>query len=345
MKTKIEADPGEVQNNTHEGPPRITVIDYDETYFEETEIEQVEDLAAYRTTATVTWINFRGFPASRVLNKLGEIFELHPLTIEDIQNTGQRPKLEDLVDYIYAAAKTFRFLEDGEKVQTAQVSLVITRHIVLSFEEEDDDVFNPIREKLRRYKGRIRRMGTDYLAYRLLDAVVDGYFGILERFGDQLESLEERVVADPTPDVLKAIHLLRRESRTLFRSVWPLREVVGALTREEFPMIKKANATYFRDVYDHTIQVIETMEANRDMVSDMLEIYVSNVSNKMNEVMKVLTIIATIFMPMTFLAGVYGMNFKHFPELEWRWAYASFWVIIFIMGILMMLYFRRKKWF
>jgi magnesium transporter len=345
MNTKTEAGLEVALNDIHAEPPMITVIDYDETHFEETEIRQIDDLTAYRATSTVTWINFHGFPASSVLNKIGDLFGIHPLTIEDILNTSQRPKLEDLVDYIYASVKTFHSREESNRILTAQVSLVITRHVVLSFEEENDKVFEPIREKLRKYKGRIRKMGTDYLAYRLLDAVVDGYFGILEKFGDQLESLEERVVANPDPDVLKAIHSLRIESRTLFRSVWPLREVVGALTREEFPMIKKANATYFRDVYDHTVQIIETMEANREMISDMLEIYVSNMSNRMNEVMKVLTIIATIFMPMTFLAGVYGMNFKYFPELEWRWAYASFWIVIVIIGVLMMIFFRRKKWF
>ena len=345
MKTKAHADRATPQDDTRAGLPRITVIDYDETYFEETEALHIEDLAAYRVTPTVTWISFRRLPAPDDLRKLGEIFGLHPLSVEDILNTGQRPKLEDLIDYVYAAVKTFHFEEKSSKIVTSQVSLVITKQVVLSFEERDGEVFESIREKLRKYKGRIRKMGTDYLAYRLLDAVVDSYFGILEKIEDKLEFLEERVLANPTPDVLKAIHSLRIETTTLVRSVWPLREVVGALTKEEFPMIKKANVTYFRDIYDHTIQIIETLETNREMISDMLDIYVSNVSNRMNEIMKVLTIIATIFMPMTFLAGVYGMNFKYFPELEWRWAYTGFWVIVVVIGVLMMAYFRRKKWF
>lgn len=326
------------------GPSRVTVIDYDEKYFDEKEIERIEDLAAYRLTPTVTWINFHGLPTSDVLNKLGEIFGIHPLTIADILNTGQRTKLEDLVDYIYAAVKTFHFQEKSSKILTDQVSLVITRQVVLSFEEEDGGVFEPIREKLRKYKGRIRKMGTDYLAYRLLDAVVDSCFVMVEKIGDNLEYLEEKVVANPTPDVLKAIHSLRIETTTLLRSVWPLREVIGTLTHDEFPMIKKDNVAYFRDIYDHTVQIIETMETNRDIISSLLDIYLSSVSNRMNEIMKVLTIIATIFMPMTFLAGVYGMNFKYFPELEWRWAYTVFWVAVVVIALLMIFYFRRKKW-
>jgi magnesium transporter len=325
-------------------PSRITVIDYDEKYFDEKEIERVEDLAAYRLAPTVTWINFRGLPALDVLANLGEIFGLHPLTIEDILNTGQRPKLEDLVDYVYVAVKTFRLHKKSNKILTGQVSLVISSRAVLSFEEEDGGVFEPIREKLRKYKGRIRKMGTDYLAYRLLDAVVDSCFGMVERIGDNLEYLEERVMAAPSPAVLKAVHSLRRETTTLLRSVWPLREVVGSLARNEFSMIRKDNVAYFRDIYDHTVQIIETMETNRDIFSSMLDIYVSSVSNRMNEIMKVLTIISTIFMPMTFLAGVYGMNFKYFPELEWRWAYTAFWVLVAAIAVLMILFFRRKKW-
>lgn len=345
MKKRFSANSQTPQRIVDAATAGITIIDYDETRFEEKEIGAIEDLAVYRGTPTVTWISFRSLPALDVLRTIGDLFGLHPLSVEDIVNTDQRPKLEDLVDYLYTAVKTFRFAGKGDRVITTQVSLVITRQVVLSFEEEGSDVFEPIREKLRKYKGRIRKMGTDYLAYRLLDAVVDSYFDILERIGNRLESLEERAMTNPSPDVLKSIHLLRTETVTLFRSVWPLREVVGALTKEEFPMIKKANATYFRDVYDHTIQIIETLETDRDMISDMLDIYSSNMSNKMNEIMKVLTIIATIFMPMTFLAGVYGMNFKYFPELEWRWAYALFWIAAIVIAVLMIAYFRRKKWF
>jgi magnesium transporter len=301
-------------------------------------------LLPYRDTPTVTWINVRGPSGPDLLDRLGDLFELHPLTIEDIRNTDQRPKLEDLVDYVYIAVKVFDYHKESDKVETEQISIVIARNVVLSFEEDSDRFFEPIREKLRKYKGRIRKMGTDYLAYRLLDAVVDSYFLVLEKLGEKLEALEDDVVTDPNPRVLRAIHALRIEMTLLYRSVWPLREVVGALTRDEFPVITRATGTYFRDVYDHAIQIIETMEMDRDMISGMLEIYVSSISNRMNEIMKVLTVIATFFIPMTFFAGVYGMNFKYFPELEWRWGYAAFWIFVVAMAAFMLFYFRRRKW-
>ena len=203
---------------------------------------------------------------------------------------------------------------------------------------------SPSGEKLRKYKGKIRKMGTDYLAYRLLDAIVDGYFVILERLGERVEVLQEKVVTDPNPQALRTIQTLRTEMARFYRSIWPLREVAGALTRDDLPRISRESAAYFRDVYDHTVQLIETMETDRDMISAMLDIYVSSVSNKMNEVMKVLTVIATIFIPMTFIAGIYGMNFKNMPEYELRWAYPAFWLLMIAIAGFMLLWFRKKKW-
>jgi magnesium transporter len=324
--------------------PKITVIDYDELNFEEREIGDVQDLAPYRETATVSWINVCGLSDVAVLNRIGDLFKLHPLTIEDILNTSQRPKMEDMVDYVFLSMKVFRHKAGDGQVMNRQVAIVIGKNCLLSFEEGDDPLFEPVREKLRKYKGRIRRMGTDYLAYRLLGAVVDGYFVVLEKHAEKLEFLEEMVVANPKPEVLRAIHALRMEMTLIYRFVWPLREVVGALTREELPVIKKNTETYFRDIYSHTIQIIETMETDRDMISGMLDIYVSSMSNKMNEIMKVLTVIGTIFIPMTFFAGVWGMNFKYMPEIGWHWSYALFWLLMVAIAIFMLLYFRRKKW-
>jgi magnesium transporter len=324
--------------------PTITVIDYDETHFEERQIERVEDLAPYRDARTVSWINVCDSLDATVLNKIEGLFKLHPLTAEDILNTNQRPKMEDMVEYVFVSVKLFSYDEQTDKVDTRQISIVIGKTFVLSFEEGSDEIFEPIREKLRKYKGRIRRMGTDYLAYRLLGAVVDSYFTILETLGEKLESLEDKVVTAPDPGVLRAVHTLRIQMTLLYRSLWPLREVVGALTREELPVIRRGTVAYFRDVYDHTVQIIETLETDRDMISGMLDIYVSGMSNRLNEIMKVLTIISTIFIPMTFLAGVYGMNFKYFPELKWPWAYGAFWLLMIIIAVFMLLYFRRRKW-
>ena len=331
----------------HEGEvitPLVTVVDYDENNFEEREIPDVSELAIYRDTPTISWINVLGLSDDDLLNRIGEIFKLHPLTIEDITNTGERPKMEDMVDYIFLSAKVFYYKEAKGDVRTGQLSIVVGKNFVITFQEKDYRTFDSIRDKLRKYKGRIRRMGTDYLTYRLMGAVIDGYFVVLEEIGEKIEYLEEMVVTKPNPEVLRAIHALRIEMTYIYRNVWPLREVVGSLAREELPLIRKNNEAYFRDIYDHTIQIIETMETDRDMVSGMLDIYVSSISNKMNEIMKTLTVIATIFIPMTFFAGVWGMNFKHMPELEWQWSEPAFWLLMVAIACALMVFFRRRKW-
>jgi magnesium transporter len=326
--------------------PRISVVNYDETRFEEKDVGGVADLAVYLSAPGTTWIDVRGLSDPGAINSIGDLFKLHPLTVEDIINTSQRPKMEDLMNYVFVSVKVLRPRREsvGGGVSIGQVSLVIGKKFVLSFKEDDNGLFEPIREKLRKYKGRIRKMGSDYLAYRLLGTVIDGYFAILEDLGERLSSLEDKVVTDPNPKLLRAVHSLRIQMTSLYRSVWPLREVIGSLNREELPVIRESTETYFRDLYDHTVQIIETMETDREMISDMLDIYVSSMSNRMNEIMKVLTVIATIFIPMTFLAGVWGMNFKYMPELNKQWAYPAFWLLIVTIAVFMLLYFRRKKW-
>jgi magnesium transporter len=228
-------------------------------------------------------------------------------------------------------------------VAAEQVSLILGPNYVISF-QEGEDVFEPLRERIKSGKGRIRKMGADYLAYALLDSIVDNYFAVLEKLGEAVEFLEEKLVTDPTRDTLHAIHNLKREMIFLRRSVWPLREVLGSLERGESPLVKDSTEVFFRDVYDHTIQVIDTIETFRDMLSGMLDIYLSSISNRLNEVMKVLTIIATLFIPLTFLVGVYGMNFKYMPELGLRWAYPVLWAIMVGTAVAMLIYFRKKRW-
>jgi len=234
--------------------------------------------------------------------------------------------------------------DKSSEIEAEQISLILGTNFVLSFQEKEGDTFNPIRERIRNSKGRIRRMGADYLSYSLLDSIVDNYFIILEKLGEKIEFLEDELVTRPTPETLQIIHHLKREMIYLRKAVWPLREVIGSLERGEPPLVKETIRVYLRDVYDHTIQVIDTIETFRDMVSGMLDIYLSSISNRLNAVMKVLTIIATIFMPLTFLAGIYGMNFKYMPELEWRWSYPVVWLIMVGIGVSMLLYFRKKKW-
>jgi magnesium transporter len=323
---------------------RITVIDYDEARFQEEEIETVEECLPFKDKPTVTWINVDAIHQVQVLEQLGDCFGLHPLVLEDVLNTDQRPKMEDFDDYLFAVLKTFDYNDQSDELEPEQISLILGPSFVLSFQEREGDVFNPIRERIRSGKGRIRRMGADYLAYSLLDSIVDHYFIVLEQVGEKIEFLEEELVTNPTPETLQTIHNLKREMIFLRRSVWPLREVIGALERGESSLIQESTEIYLRDVYDHTIQVIDAIETFRDMISGMLDIYLSSVSNRMNEVMKVLTIIATIFIPLTLIAGIYGMNFQYMPELGWRWGYPMVWLIMLVIGALMLVYFRRKKW-
>ncbi len=323
---------------------KITIIDYDEAQFQEEEIERVEECFPFRDKPNVTWINIDGIHQVAILEKLGKHFDLHPLLLEDIMHTEQRPKMEDFGDYIFVVLKVLYWDEKDNEIKPEQVCLILGSNFVISFQEGAGDVFNPIRERIRKAKGRIRKMKADYLAYALVDTIVDHYFIIMEKLGEKIEGMEEELVTNPTPETLQAIHTLKRELIFLRKSVWPLREAVNSLERGESSLIYESTGIYFRDVYDHTIQVIDTIETFRDMVSGMLDIYLSSISNKMNEVMKVLTIIATIFIPLTFVAGLYGMNFKYIPELEWHWGYFAVLFVMVTIGFGMVMYFRNKKW-
>ena len=259
-------------------------------------------------------------------------------------NTGQRPKMEDFVDYIFVTLKMLHYSDEEKETKAEQVSVILGSNFVISFQESEGDVFDPIRERIRADKGRIRKMGADYLAYALMDATVDNYFTILEKLGDRIEGMEEELVVNPTPETLQAIHHLKREMIFPRKSVWPLREVINRLERWESSLIKKSTSIYLRDLYDHTIQVIDSIETFRDVLSGMLDIYLSSVSNRMNEVMKVLTIIATIFIPLTLVAGIYGMNFRFMPELETSVGYPIVLLLMLCIGVLMISYFRKKRW-
>jgi magnesium transporter len=323
---------------------KITIMDYDETHSQEKEIKKIEECFIFKDKPTVTWMNVDGLHQVEILEKLGECYGLHPLVLEDILNTDQRPKMEDYGEYIYIVLKALDYNDKSNEIGTEQISLILGSNFVFSFQEREGDTFDPIRERIRNGKGRIRSMGADYLAYALVDSIVDNYFIILEKLGEKIEFLEDKLVSHPTPETLQTIHHLKREMIFLRKAVWPLREVINGLERGESSLMKESTRVYLRDVYDHTIQTIDTIETYRDMVSGMLDIYLSSVSNRLNSVMKVLTIIATIFMPLTFLAGVYGMNFKYMPELGWRLGYPFIWLIMIGIGVLMLIFFRKKKW-
>ena len=323
---------------------RVSVIDYDEAQFEERKLSTVEECFPFKDKPTVTWINVTGIHDVEAIEKIGRHFELHPLLLEDVVNTEQRPKMEDFGSYIFFVLKMLYYDEKEQQVEIEQVSLVLGSNFVVSFQERERDVFEPVRERIRKGKGRVRKAGTDYLAYALLDAIVDAYFIIFEKLGEKIEDAETELATNPTPETVQTIRSMKKEMILLRKSVWPLREVINGLERGESPLIHKATGVYLRDVYDHTIQIIETLESFRDMVSGMLDIYLSSISNKMNEVMKVLTIFAAIFIPLTFVAGIYGMNFEFMPELRWHFGYPVALSIMAAIAVVMLFYFKRKRW-
>lgn len=323
----------------------ITRFEYDEQACRESEIRAGEECRPSPQASTVTWVNVDGVHDAAVIETLGASFALHPLVLEDILNTDQRPKVEDYGDYLYVVLKMIFPSGIGSRVTTEQVSIVLGSNFVLSFQEgEKGDVFDSLRERLRGGKGRIRREGADYLAYSLLDAIVDHYFVVLDRLGEQIEALENEIVARPAPRSLHALHALKREMIFLRRSIWPLREVLASLQRGETRLVRAPTGAYLRDVYDHTIQAMDVVETFRDMLSGMMDIYLSSSSHRLNEVMMVLTVITTFFMPLTFIAGIYGMNFEHMPETKWRWGYPAVLGVMLAIGASMWVYFRRKRW-
>ena len=322
----------------------ITVIDYDEEHFEEKTVDSAEECFPFRDSSTVTWINVDGLHDTGLIEKLGRHFKIHPLALEDIVNPEQRPKMEEYDGFIFVTLRMLSYDGENDGIGGEQVSLVLGENFVISFQEREGDVFEPVRERIRGKKGRIVRQGPDYLAYALFDIVVDNYFDILEKVGDRVELIDTEVLESPSPSSLHGIQKMKREMIFLRKSVWPLREVISSLERTETALIGETTHVYLRDVYDHTIQVVETVESLRDVISGLLDLYMTSVSNRMNEVMKVLTIIATIFIPLTFIAGIYGMNFEHMPELGIRWAYPAVWGVMVLVALVMLSFFRRKKW-
>ncbi|PJB78629.1 MAG: magnesium and cobalt transport protein CorA [Acidobacteria bacterium CG_4_9_14_3_um_filter_49_7] len=320
----------------------IHVLDYDEKDFKEIQVENIEDIMPLKETDTVTWVDILGLQDISVIEKLGQIFSIHPLVLEDVVHPIQRPKMEEFGTYIFFVLRMFYF--DNENIVEEQISIILGENYVITFQERPGDVFNPVRERIRSGTFRIRKSKSDHLLYALIDAIVDNYFIILEKIGDTTEDIEDDLLANPSQDTLLEIQGLKRKIITLRRAIWPLREVMHGLDRTESDLMKPATKIYVRDVYDHTNQVIDTIENYREILSSMLDIYLSSLSNSMNQVMKTLTIIATIFMPLTFVAGIYGMNFEYMPELKWKFGYLFLWVIIFIISLIMYAYFKRKKW-
>ena len=333
----------------HTGPKkvekvRVRVIDYSAQHLDEAIVDRIDESFSLAEAPAATWVNIDGLHDVSILEAVGDRFGVHRLALEDVLSTNQRPKVEEYEKHFLFIMKMLSFDVETESVLTEQVSLIVGPGYVFSFQERFGDVFEPVRERMRSAKGRIRSRGTDYLAYALIDAVVDSYFRIIEQVGDLIEELEEEVLSDPSTATMHRIHRLKREMLVLRKAVWPLREATGQLYRGEIRLIGEETQLFLRDVYDHTVQVIDTVETLRDVLSGTMDLYMSGVSNRMNEVMKVLTIIATIFIPLSFFTGLYGMNFDYMPELHVPWGYPTLLAAMAIMGGGMLWQFKRKGW-
>jgi magnesium transporter len=334
-----------VPDENFQKPASLQLLSYGlENDLNELETADLSNCLPFDPAYPVNWLNIYAGKQVRILEAIGSQLNIHPLVLEDILNTNQRPKVEDYGDYLFIELNMLSWDDETSHINAEQISLLLGANYLITFQENEGDVFDSVRKRLREGKSRLSKEGPDYLAYSLIDAVVDNYLLVFEYQGEAIEELEEELVTDPDEDTLHAIHDLKRELIYLRKSVWPLRETISNLERGESRIFQPATLIYLRDVYDHVIQVIDTVETFREMASGMLDIYLSSVSNRMNEIMKVLTIISTIFIPLSFVVGLYGMNFKYMPELGWKWGYPMVWGVILIIVAGMVYYFQRKKW-
>ncbi len=312
--------------------------------FKEQRFENIESCFEFRDAPSVSWINIDGLHDISLIEKLGHSFDLHPLLLEDILNTHSRPDLEEFENCMAVFLKMMRMSEDNSAIVSEQISIILGPNWIITFQEQEGDIFEAFRQRIRENKGIIRKQSADYLFYRLLDTIVDNYYFISEYFNESLEMLEERVLVSQDKEVQEEMQRLKRTLITFRRSVYPVREVLLSVQRDNSKFIKNKNTRFFNDVYTHIIQLIENVEFQREMLSNITELYHTEVGNRTNQVMQVLTIIATIFIPLTFIAGIYGMNFENMPELHWKYGYIAVWGIMILIIILMLLFFRRKKW-
>jgi magnesium transporter len=338
--------PGLVQPDPEAPPPIVHVIAYGPDQFVEQRVTDCTQVQKLINKAPVTWVNVEGLGNANTIRSIGELFHLHPLALEDVANTHQRPKAEPYQNCLFIVA---RMTQLNERLETEQISLFLGPNFVITFLEDPGDAFDPVRLHLRNSQGRLRCSGAGYLAYALLDAVVDGYFPVVEEYGERLDALEDEVVSDPSRSTIAWAHQVKRDLRTLRRAIWPLRETLNALARDQHELIDNETRVYLRDCYDHTVQIIDIVETYRELDADLTDLYLSSLSNRLNEVMKVLTIIATIFMPLSFIASVYGMNFNtaspyNMPELNWRFGYVYVWLLMILSAVGMYVFFRWMRW-
>lgn len=327
-------------------PPRVTITTFTATDFKTTVSDKLDITLLPADKSTFSWVNIENLQDVSLIEQLAGFYQLHPLTVEDILNVQQRPKVEEFENYIYIAAKMLLWHEKAKTFSIKQVNFVLGKNFILSLQECETELFSSIYKKLcSTANPSLRKQGADYLTYRLIDTVIDQYFVVLEVLGNQIEDIEERITTDPTPQNSRIMYQLKRKMLQLRKVIWPMREAMSHLLQINNPIITSHTHIYLRDVYDHTVQAIDTIESFRDMLASMLDVYLSSLTNRMNEIMKVLTIISTLFIPMTFIASIYGMNFEFMPELHWRYGYPVTLCIMLVIAVLMLSYFKRKKWF
>lgn len=324
--------------------PTIRLMEYDRKSLIEKKHDDIASVLQSIASPQMSWIDIEGLHRVELIEKIGSHFGIHALALEDILNTNQRPKLEEYEDYLFIVLKMLFHDRERDRIKAEQISFILGKSWLITFQEVKGDVFDRVRERIRKAKGRIRSKECDYLAYALIDSVVDHYFIVLDVFGEKIESIEEDLLNEPPPDTLEYIHSLKRDIIFFRKQIWPLREIINQMIKSQSDIVQDSTVLFLNDVYDHIIQVMDTIESYRDILSGMMDLYLSTMSNRMNEIMKLLTIMATIFIPLTFIAGIYGMNFKYMPELEWHWGYLSVWGIMIVIVCVMLVFFRKKRW-
>jgi magnesium transporter len=330
--------------NVHQPDTRMTLVDYSDAHYEEKSLASLEDIMPYRLKDSMTWVIIEGLADSTIIESIGEHFGIHSLVLEDILNTHQRPKLEEHEDYLFVVLKSLMSEESDFVIRNEQVSLLVLKNFIFTFKEKADDLLTPVLKRLENSRGRMRSTGTDYLMYAVLDTIVDQNFDIMDQLEETLISLEDEIFASPTPLLLEKIHEIKLEVIKMKRYISPIRDLTAGLLRSESELIDQNTQIYLRDVHDHVLRIIESIETHRDILSSLLEIYLSSISGKLNEVMKVLTVFSSVFIPLTFITGIYGMNFEYMPELKWPWGYHAIWLVFIATSTSLFLYFKRKGW-
>ena len=343
---KLGMPPGSLVHvgNVHESVTRLSIIDYSPGHVNEHAIQSIDELQQYKSSTSITWVIIEGLADVGVVEDVGRMFDVHPLVLEDILNTHQRAKFEEYDDYLFIVLKCLMPAEGEFSVNYEQISLLVFQNVVLMFKEKTDDLFYPLVKQLNSSKGRFRSLGSDYLTYAILDTIVDQSFLLIDAFDETVTLVENDLYMNPTPETLNKIQRLKREVINIRRNMSPVRELLSGMLRSESWLINEHTFLYIKDVSDHSLRVLESVESYRDILSGLMEIYISSISNKMNEVMKVLTVFASIFIPLTFLTGIYGMNFDNMPELHFKWAYPLLWGAFITIPAVLLVYFKKKKW-